>query len=62
MAVMFSILLLLVVCVISFMLYFLPCYIAKRRLSTHFGLVLVVNLLFGWTLLGWIGALVLALI
>jgi len=50
-------LLLLVVGIITFLL---PSYLARTK--RHAGLILAFNLLFGWTLLGWIGALLWALV
>jgi hypothetical protein len=38
--------------------YFLPTIIANQKCHASEGLVFVVNLLFGWTLLGWIAALI----
>ncbi len=42
-------------------LYFLPSILASTRRHPNFAGVLLVNLFFGWTFLGWIGALVWAL-
>ena len=41
------------------LLYFLPAIVALTR-GRQVGVVLVVNLFFGWTLLGWVGALAIA--
>ena len=49
----------LVACAIAF--YFLPTIIARRRRHRSPEAVFVLNLLLGWTLLGWVGALVWAL-
>jgi hypothetical protein len=43
------------------LLYFLPSIIAVRRRSDNLVAVLAVNLFAGWTFIGWIVALVLAL-
>lgn len=39
-------------------LHFLPTIIAGYRHADHFGWILVVNLLLGWTVIGWIVALI----
>jgi len=41
-------------------LYFLPAIIAAVRHTHNSGGILLVNLFFGWTLIGWIVALVMA--
>ena len=41
------------------LLYFIPAIVALTR-GRQMGVVLVINLFFGWTLLGWVGALALA--
>jgi Superinfection immunity protein len=38
-------------------LYFLPTVIARRRGIRNDGLVILVNLFLGWTLIGWLFAL-----
>jgi len=43
-------------------LYFLPAIIAEKRKIVHQTLVFVLNLLFGWTGIGWIGMLLVALL
>lgn len=42
-------------------LYFLPTILARRRGHRSPEAIFVLNLLLGWTLLGWVGALVWAL-
>ncbi len=42
----------------GFVFYFLPTIVAGNRETKGFAGVLIVNLLFGWTILGWIVALV----
>src|SRR5260370_29134824 len=42
-------------------LYFLPALIARERRHPNLAPVFIVNLLFGWTLLGWAVALIWAL-
>lgn len=46
----------LISCLIFF--YFLPSYIAKVRKHRNFGPILLVNILTGWTFLGWAAALI----
>jgi hypothetical protein len=38
--------------------YFLPVIVAGLRSHRNIGAIAVLNLLLGWTLLGWIGALI----
>lgn len=42
-------------------LYFLPAIIAKSKKRTNTGAIFALNLLLGWTLIGWVIALVWAL-
>ncbi len=44
---------------VSLFLYFLPAYLARNK--SDFTVILVLNLLAGWTFIGWIVALVWAL-
>ncbi len=44
--------------VVRVFLYFVPTVIAGARHHHQTGAILVLNLLLGWTLLGWIAALV----
>lgn len=39
-------------------LYFVPALIAMIRTAKHEGAIALLNLLLGWTLLGWVGALI----
>lgn len=41
-------------------LYFLPTIVAADRKVPNFGSVLVINLFLGWTLVGWVVALAMA--
>ncbi len=52
-----SILMLLFVAIMA-ALYFLPAIIAKRRGKTNFVAIFVLNLFLGFTLIGWVVALV----
>ena len=45
--------------VVGIPLYFLPTFVARKK--RQFIPILVLNLLLGWTLIGWVGALVWAL-
>jgi Superinfection immunity protein len=47
---------------ISAALYFLPLVIALAREHPQAGAISLLNLLLGWTLLGWVGALIWACI
>lgn len=47
---------------IGLALYFLPTLIARFRDAVSGGAIFLVNLLFGWTMLGWILCLVWALL
>jgi len=42
-------------------LYFVPAIVASRRRVTNENSVYVINLFFGWTLVGWVVALAMAL-
>lgn len=50
----------LAILVVVLTLYFIPTIVAHRT-RHHFLLVFLINLFFGWSLLGWVIALVLAL-
>ncbi|WP_374634797.1 superinfection immunity protein [Ferrovibrio sp.] len=41
--------------------YFLPALIAHRRRAPRAGLILLANIVLGWTILGWIVLLLMAL-
>lgn len=49
-----------VIFVVIVLAYFLPCLVAASRHKAHAGGVLLVNLFFGWTFIGWIIALAMA--
>jgi ABC-type transport system involved in cytochrome c biogenesis permease component len=51
----------LIVLVLFFGIYLLPTWIAFSRQHHNRGAILALNLLLGWTFLGWVGALVWAL-
>jgi hypothetical protein len=52
----------LVMLAIGVAVYFLPLIIAVMRSHPNAGALAVLNLLLGWTLLGWVGALVWSLL
>ncbi|GLR65559.1 hypothetical protein GCM10010909_02370 [Acidocella aquatica] len=52
---------LLILAILGFLLYFLPCIISGNRNATNGGAVFMVNLLFGWTLIGWLVAMIMAI-
>jgi len=45
----------------AFFIHFLPTMIAGSRHAANFWWIFVINLFFGWTLIGWVIALVWAL-
>ena len=44
--------------VVGLGLYFIPTIVAYRRDHRNFNPIFLLNLLLGWTFLGWVGALV----
>jgi hypothetical protein len=48
--------------VLAILFYFLPTFISYVRHTNHRGAILWVNLLFGWTVLGWIAVAAWALV
>ena len=49
-----GIILLLVLIVIGFVFYFLPSVIATFRAHHQLAAIIVINLFFGWTFIGWV--------
>lgn len=47
-----------VLLVAGFFIYFLPTFVASSRKHANFTSIFLVNLLLGWTFLGWVAALV----
>lgn len=47
--------------IVALIIYFIPAMIAEHREHRNKRAILVVNFFFGWTLLGWVGALVWAI-
>lgn len=47
---------------LAIFIYMLPTFIAGVRHQKHTGAICALNILLGWTLLGWVGALVWSLL
>jgi apolipoprotein N-acyltransferase len=45
-----------IVFVIGFVLYFLPSFFALKRKCRSRGAIVFINLILGWTLIGWLAA------
>jgi predicted permease len=56
-----GVILVLVLIVVGIALYFLPSYIAHRRNHHQFKSILVLNIFLGWSFIGWVVCLVMAL-
>ena len=54
-------LLLILLGVVAFFIHFLPIFVAGSRHVQNFWWILLINLFFGWTLIGWVIALVWAM-
>lgn len=57
-----ELLLFLLFAAIGIAVYFLPTLVAFRGGKRNRGAILVLNLLLGWTLLGWVGSLIWAMV
>jgi len=55
------VLLIILICIGGFLIHFLPTIIAGSRHVDNFWWIFVINFFFGWTLIGWVIALVWAL-
>jgi hypothetical protein len=55
------IVLLILIAVVAFVLHFLPALVAWNRRAENFVWILLINIFFGWTLIGWVIALVWAM-
>jgi len=55
------VLLIILICSGGFLIHFLPTIIAGSRHVDNFWWIFVINFFFGWTLIGWVIALVWAL-
>ena len=54
-----QIIIILIVTIMFIYVYFFPCYVAyKAKNKRYRNGIIVLNLFLGWTLLGWIGALI----
>jgi hypothetical protein len=53
-----ELLILVIMSVISFLIYFLPTFVASSKQHKNFTGVLLLNIFLGWTFLGWVAALV----
>lgn len=47
---------------LTLVFYFIPSVIANQRNAQHSGMIFLIHLVFGWTVLGWIAALVWAIV
>ena len=52
----------LILAVLGFFLYFLPAIIADKRKAKSLAGIVLLNLFLGWTFLGWLGALIWAVV
>ena len=57
----FSSVLVIVLWIIGAILYFVPCFVASRRRVNAQGGIIALDILLGWTFLGWVGALIWAI-
>ena len=48
--------------IITLVIYFFPSFVAMVRENTQTAAIFILNLTLGWTILGWIGALVWAFV
>jgi predicted membrane protein len=55
------VLVLVLIGIVAFVLHFLPVFVAGSRHAEHFWWILLINFFFGWTLIGWVIALIWAL-
>jgi hypothetical protein len=55
------ILVIILIAIVALLIHFLPAFIAGKNHSKNFVWILLINIFFGWTLIGWIVALVWAL-
>lgn len=49
------------IAIAALVIHFLPAFVAWNRRAEHFVWILLINILFGWTLIGWVIALVWAM-
>jgi hypothetical protein len=55
------ILVLILIAIVAFFVHFLPTFVAGSRRVENFWWIFAINFFFGWTLIGWVIALVWAL-
>jgi hypothetical protein len=55
---MFEVIFVIFMVLTALFVYFLPTVVAEARGHQNSGMIFLTNLLLGWTILGWIGALV----
>jgi uncharacterized membrane protein YqaE (UPF0057 family) len=55
---MFEVIFVIFMVLMALFAYFLPTVVAEARGHQNSGMIFLANLLLGWTILGWIGALV----
>jgi hypothetical protein len=55
------ILVIILIAVVAFVIHFLPVFVAGSRHAKNFWWIFLINFFFGWTLIGWVIALVWAL-
>jgi hypothetical protein len=55
------ILVLILIAIMAFFVHFLPTFVAGSRRVENFWWIFAINFFFGWTLIGWVIALVWAL-
>jgi len=58
MVVVLGILMVIVALVVGVFVYFIPAFVAFSRQHPHRGPILLVNIFAGWTLFGWVAALI----
>jgi len=52
---------LILLAIVALVIHFLPAFIAGKNHSENFIWILLINIFFGWTLIGWVIALVWAM-
>lgn len=46
------------VCILFIFVYFIPTVVASTRKHHNYNAIFLVNLFFGWSVIGWFGALI----
>ncbi len=52
------VLVIILIAVVAFVIHFLPVFVAGSRHAKNFWWIFLINFFFGWTLIGWVIALV----